>query len=83
MLLRITNECFVELGQRDQQVLVARELLHLPYERVADMLQLSDDQRTNIDYVYYEASVMLGALHDEVGDESPQVWQRGSAQAID
>lgn len=50
---------------------------------VADDLELTEDQRRNIDYVYYEASVMLGALHDEVGDESPRAWQQGSMQAIE
>lgn len=44
MLLGITVDCFGQLEQRDQQVLVAREILQLPYVRVAAMLQLADDQ---------------------------------------
>ena len=43
-VLRVTSECFHELDERDQQVLLAREIVCLPYERVASMLQLADDQ---------------------------------------
>ncbi len=43
-VLRLTAECFQELDPRDQQVLVAREIVRLPYDRVASMLQLSTDQ---------------------------------------
>ena len=73
----------VELGPIGQFWRDVKGLDSLHDPEVADMLQLTNNQRTNIDYVYYEASVMLGALHDEVGDDSPQVWQRGSTQAIE
>ncbi len=43
-VLRITSECFGELDDRDQQVLIAREIVHLPYDRVAAMLKLAPDQ---------------------------------------
>ncbi len=43
-VLAVTNECFHELDEREQQVLLAREIVALPYERVASMLQLADDQ---------------------------------------
>ncbi|HTE05498.1 MAG TPA: sigma-70 family RNA polymerase sigma factor [Planctomycetota bacterium] len=43
-VLRLTAECFQELEPRDQQVLVAREIVRLPYDRVASMLNLSTEQ---------------------------------------
>ena len=43
-VLRITSECFGELDDRDQQVLIAREIVRLPYDRVAAMLKLAPDQ---------------------------------------
>jgi RNA polymerase sigma factor (sigma-70 family) len=43
-VLKLTGECFAELEARDQQVLVAREIVRLPYERVASMLNLAPDQ---------------------------------------
>jgi RNA polymerase sigma factor (sigma-70 family) len=43
-VLKLTAECFQELEPRDQQVLVAREIVRLPYDRVASMLNLSPDQ---------------------------------------
>jgi RNA polymerase sigma factor (sigma-70 family) len=43
-VLQLTSECFAELDARDQQVLVAREIVRLPYERVASMLKLAPDQ---------------------------------------
>lgn len=43
-VLRLTAECFGELEARDQQVLVAREIVRLPYERVAALLGLQPDQ---------------------------------------
>ena len=43
-VLRLTGECFAELEVRDQQVLVAREIVRLPYDRVASMLNLAPDQ---------------------------------------
>lgn len=43
-LLQITSECFEQLEERDRQVLVAREILRLPYERVAGLLDLAPDQ---------------------------------------
>ena len=43
-VLELTAECFAELDARDQQVLVAREIVQLPYERVAAMLNLAPDQ---------------------------------------
>lgn len=43
-LLDITGSCFEELEDRDRQVLMAREILGLPYDRVASMLGLDPDQ---------------------------------------
>ena len=43
-LLQITAECFEQLEERDRQVLVAREILRLPYDRVAGLLDLAPDQ---------------------------------------
>ena len=43
-VLELAAECFAELDARDQQVLVAREIVQLPYERVAAMLNLAPDQ---------------------------------------
>jgi RNA polymerase sigma factor (sigma-70 family) len=43
-VLALAGECFAELEPRDQQVLVAREIVRLPYERVAALLGLQPDQ---------------------------------------
>ncbi len=43
-LLEITGSCFDDLEERDRQVLMAREVLGLPYDRVASMLGLEPDQ---------------------------------------
>lgn len=43
-VLRLTAECFGELEPRDQQVLLAREVVRMPYERVASLLGLQPDQ---------------------------------------
>ena len=43
-VLAVTSECFADLDAREQQVLVAREIVRLPYERVASMLNLAPDQ---------------------------------------
>lgn len=43
-VLELTSECFDELSQRDQQVLIAREIVGLSYERVASLLSLLPDQ---------------------------------------
>ncbi len=43
-VLRAAQQGFAALDVRDQQVLVAREIVHLSYERVAGMLGLQADQ---------------------------------------
>lgn len=43
-VLEVTAECFHRLDNRDQQVLIAREIAGLPYDSVAKMLKLQQHQ---------------------------------------
>lgn len=43
-LVDLTDSCFHDLDRRDKQVLIAREVLHLSYERVARLLDLNERQ---------------------------------------
>jgi len=43
-LIRLTGDCFHDLDERDKHVLLAREILRLPYDRVAGMLALDQQQ---------------------------------------
>jgi RNA polymerase sigma factor (sigma-70 family) len=70
-VLRLTGECFHELDPRDQQVLLAREIVRLPYERVAGMLNLAEAQ---VGMIIRRARVRLV---NRITDRLPEVSAEG------
>jgi RNA polymerase sigma factor (sigma-70 family) len=66
-VLQLTGECFHELDPRDQQVLLAREIVRLPYERVAGMLKLDESQ---VGMIIRRARVRLVS---RIADRLPEV----------
>jgi len=71
-VLRLTSECFHELDPRDQQVLLAREVVRLPYGRVAGMLNLAE---TQVGMIIRRARVRLV---NRIADRLPEVSAEGS-----
>lgn len=76
-LIELTDDCFHDLDARDKQVLVAREILRLPYDRVAGMLALEQQQIGMIirRARQHLADSLLDRLN-ELGESLPETAQR-------
>lgn len=82
-VLEVTSECFHRLDDRDQQVLIAREIAGLPYDSVARMLKLQQHQvgmiirraRINLADLIVERLTDIATADSELGPKESRLLQ--------